>query len=312
MIWHSSSLSKRVNLRGKLAYWSKASAVTPDLFAPRPSGLSNPGQGAALSPASTRFYMGQDVVVVQADLNKTWKDYNYANKVHAAAFVESLVGRDVANLVFLDTDFLLLRPPEELLLRDNEMVAARPVDKAGVGIPSPEPPNEYWQMLFTICGVDPTRLWDVTTTVDDRRIRASFQGGLLCVRPSRGIFQRWRANLEHLAKAEDIHRYAPASLEACFFEQSLFAATVLANVAGSQVKVLDWRYNYPLPWHDALPPSRRATFLDDVVALHYHRDFDDLAWTKRINVRESIKNWLMRQLPLKEPVCSSPGKNTTG
>lgn len=273
-------------------------------FRDAPIWIVQPRAGRMVSPAAMRFYLYHDAVFVHADLNKTWKDYNYANKVHAAAFVESLVAEDVANLVFVDTDFLFLRPPEQFLLAENEVVAARPVDRAGVGLPSPEPANEYWQMLFAICGVDASRLWDVTTSVDQRCIRANFQGGLLCVCPSRGIFQRWRHNLERLVKDEGVRRYAPASLEACFFEQSLFAATVLANVSESQVKLLDWRYNYPLPWQDELPPSQRAAFLDDVVAVHYHRAFDDSVWMKRIDVREPVKSWLLPKLPLNKPIIT--------
>ena len=66
--------------------------------------------------------------------NKRWKHFGPGNKPYAAAFVESLVLDKVDTLVLLDSDTIFCCPPDQLVLQENEVVALRPVDLAGVGL----------------------------------------------------------------------------------------------------------------------------------------------------------------------------------
>jgi hypothetical protein len=265
-----------------------------------PVWVVQPRPGKGLSQEVLDRFARHDVVFVSANLNRTWRDYGLANKVHAAAFVESLVAGKTGALALVDSDMLFLRPPEQLLLDGPEAVAARPVDGVGVGLPSGKPVDDYWRLHFDTCGVDESRLWDLETTVDRHPVRAYFNSGLVSVRPSRGVFQRWRDNLERLAQDERVGRIPPDSPGSFFLEQASLAATVLANVPCAEVKLLDWRYNYPLRRHASLPRETRASFLDELVAVHYHKWFYNLAWTKVIPVREPVRSWLMGRLPLQQ------------
>jgi hypothetical protein len=266
-----------------------------------PIWVVQPRAGRMVSAAVMECFLRHDATFVCADLNRTWKKYGYGNKAYATAFVESLVEGKVETLAFLDSDLVFMHPPDDLVLRNGEVMAARPADTRGVGLPCDEEANEYWAPVYKVCGVDPARLWDVTTTVDECRIRAYFNAGLLCAKPSLGLFRRWRDNLELMAKEEWPRRFPLGTREALHLDQAVFAATVMAHVRESQVRLLDWRYNYPFRKHGGLPPAKRAAFLDDVVALHYHKAFNDMEWTTKIEVREPMKAWLLERLPVNRP-----------
>jgi hypothetical protein len=267
-------------------------------WADAPVWVVQPRAGRCVSPATRDRYVAQGAVVVAADLNRAWQSYGFGNKIYATAFIESLVEGSVGTLAFLDSDLIFLQAPEELVLDNGHVVAATAVSGTGVGLPSGEAANDYWDRVFDVCGVDRSRLWDVSTIVEESRIRAYFNAGLLCARPSAGLFRRWRDNLERWAGEGHRDRYPQGTKEFSFVDQALFAGTVMANFSEDQVKILDWRYNYPLGWRGEMGPARRAEFLDDLVAVHYHRTFDDLEWTKKMQVREPFKSWLLQRLPL--------------
>src|SRR5947207_11095792 len=86
-------------------------------------------------------------------LNTECLEYGPANRVAAAAYVETMYPHEV--LVILDSDSLFLREPNEILLGPNVDVKVRPVGLKGMCTSGPsDPVDTYWRKLCLCCGVD--------------------------------------------------------------------------------------------------------------------------------------------------------------
>lgn len=257
-----------------------------------------PRSGKRLARKTYAQFARQNVVFVHADLNQTWHHYPLANKPYASSFVEALVADSVRTLVLMDTDVLFLRPPDELLLDGAHSVAVRPVDEAHVGIGVEEPVNDFWSFVYEICGVDTQKIWGVEPFVQGNKIRAYFNSGLVAVRPSRGIFRRWRRNLEQAAIRRELRMAVASRPERWFLEQALFSGTLLGMLAREEVKLLNDSYNYPLHKQALLPAQRRLSSLADAAVVHYHQVFYGRSWRKEIEVPPPYDAWLRQRLPL--------------
>lgn len=252
------------------------------------------------SPPPSRITLDRlaalDAIFLRADLNRAWPRYPLANKPAAAAFAEGAFAGRVRALVLLDSDTVVLHPPTELELPANATAAIRPVDRSLIGSPVTAPVTPFWDRLYRECGVQPNRVWDVSATVDQGRVRAYFNTGLIAVRPEAAIFHRWNENLARLSRDHALDRFSPK--ERWFVEQACFAATLLAETDPDQVRILDRTYNYPVHLHRELPASERLDRLEDATVVHYHRAFYGTAWWRDIPVGEPYATWLRRRLPL--------------
>jgi hypothetical protein len=122
--------------------------------------------------------------------------FPFATKVHAAAAAEALVGDQSRNLLLMDPDSLVLGEP--VLLQTGRSLACRPVDHKLIGSPYDAPADDFWQLIYDSCGVAEERLFPMSTTVEEIRIRPYFNAGFLLVRPERGLFGLWRENFDRL------------------------------------------------------------------------------------------------------------------
>lgn len=257
-----------------------------------------PRRGAAPSQRSLTIMADHDVQFIAADLNRSWRNHGPMNKVYAGAYIESLVERMVDTLVFLDSDLLFVDAVDELVLRDGEVAAAKPVDFRVLGQPVDQPITPYWEMIYQNCGVEEPPSWQVTTSIDRRPILPYFNDGVVAVRPTAGIFRRWRENVERLARDERARRFQPNTDPFLFLDQAMFAGTLLAQLSRDQIRLLDRRYNYTLVSRSA-PAELRINRLDEVAIVHYHKSLYSMDWMQDIDVPAPLATWLQSRLPLK-------------
>ena len=201
----------------------------------------------------------------------------------------------------LDSDTLVLREPDAFRLPPTVDVAVRPVDYKGICTAGPDDPYDaYWRRLCEICGVGYDEIPDVRSYVDEVRVKASYNGGLVVVRRERGILRRWwefflasvRAGLRPRAEAVAFRSStgavaAPASRMWGSNQAALSLAIWSTRRAARQVLTLEPTYNYPLHAHDALG-SRGARDFNQLVHVHYHWLFEpDAIATARITAPSS-------------------------
>ncbi len=222
-----------------------------------------PRQTPPLAQETLKIFDQLGVVHNTEILNTEYTYHPNANKILSSARAEEILDEDI--LVHIDSDTVIINEPCELELSGGIIATVRPVDRKRWGSSGVKDPNDtYWRKLYKICGAPETPF--IYSTVDQQRIRAYWNGGLIAVRRTEGLFQRWREDFRILIETE---HYPPNMSN---IVQMALAAT-LARVF-EKVKILDYHYNYPLPLRPLMLAPLRFAELKNLVHIHYHRWFN--------------------------------------
>jgi hypothetical protein len=237
--------------------WAGAFSQSPIYsFGPRELGIS--------ADAAEEFRK-LEVQHVEKRLNQV-PEYALANKPFAACFAEASIEADY--LVWLDSDIVILNEPSALCYAGEAPMAAKPVTEANIGVPNldGDGPNErFWRRARWIC--DATEIRYVCTSVDQLRIVEYYNSGVVSTRRGSGLFGRWASKFIQAG----LERTFPSN--PYFFEQAMLSATAAAWSAPT-VQLAE-AYNYPARNHDRLPPERRLSSLDQIVAIHCPGAWDE-------------------------------------
>ena len=255
-----------------------------------------PRQGAAIGAATLRALRGLGVVHSAEVLNREFAHYAIGNKIFVAAHAEETIDADV--VIFSDSDTIFVAEPAELALDASYDAAASPANKYNthLSIGPRDPRDTYWKRMYELCGV--RRRPFVRSVIDRRAVRAYFSTGLIAVRRGAGIFRQWRDDFLRLAAADHV----PPG-HAGRMDELSFAATAARNF--DRLRILDHRYNYPLPQRSELAPPMREAQLENVVHVHYRKWFEQQEALRLVSPpldpASAIVRWLDALLPLDQP-----------
>ena len=247
----------------------------------------SPRAGYSISAGVRRELDKLSVNYIDLILNTECREYGSANRVAAAAYVEQLHPNEI--LVILDSDTLFLREPHEFLLPPDLDVAVRPVDVKGMCTTGPADLfDAYWRELCRCCGVDYDQIPWTESFIDQCRIKASYNGGLVVVRGRLGILQRcadffFSSVRQQLKPYSEERRFRTGigwvDAGASKYWGSNQAALSLAIWSTTRrVQELEPTYNYPLTLHKNIEAELRNRIFPNLVHVHYHWLLDD-AWT---------------------------------
>jgi hypothetical protein len=241
------------------------------------------------------------------DIESAVPEYGSSFRIHAAAILEASCSEE--QLVFLDSDIIFCGEPS-LGLGDMD-AAARPVDVKGMCTTGIEDANdEYWQSLCRTCSVDLEKVPYTTTTVDIVRVKASYNGGLVVVRPTASIFQRTEEFFVKSVKS-NLRPYADRGLQiqaghglvtgvgAEYWGSSQACLSLAIWGAGLQCIELPRSHNLPIHIESYL--SNEIVSEVDPIAIHYHHIFHlDKAKNPvfRLNLSKEVLTWLQMRLPI--------------
>jgi hypothetical protein len=208
---------------------------------------------------------------------------------------------------------LFLDEPE--LLGPDVDVAVRPVDVKGSTTAGPGDEFEpYWSALCKLAEFPIDQLPFVETTIDRKRVRASYNGGYSVVRRDTGILQRAAdiftrsvsAGLRPYKARSDFRVFAStgfvSTLASEYWGSNQAAFSVAAWSTTRRVRTLDRRYNVPL--HSlAQPENWRPEWTDTAPAhVHYHWMFDPehgaeaLRLLRRLGVAADRLDWIAARI----------------
>lgn len=270
-----------------------------------------PRPGLGIDRQARRRLDAMGVEYAEESLNRVCPEYGSANRVFTAAWAEGRAGSEWIAVLDSDTVFL-----GELELPVEADVAVRPVDTKGSATEGPRDPFEdYWTRLAEIQGVSLDCLPFIRTTVCDRRIRASYNGGLTVVRREKGILGAW-ADLFSRSLAAGLKPWRGSSLnvrastgfvgeEASEYWGSNQAAAALAIWSTTQ-RVVHYPDAYNVPLHLLIeqPELAARPRASPLVHVHYHWLFTDpyhpaaLAGLRDLGVGQDRLEWLTARLPL--------------
>ncbi len=239
------------------------------------------------------------VQVFPLDLSGLTRRYPFRNVVLACAQAEEQACQDVKSLIYVGSDCLILQPPLLFDNGDDFDISVRPVHIRNVGMPLNESPDAFWQGIYKEIGTKDIHR-SVTSFVDGQQLRAYYNFHAASVRPSKGLFRRWR---DHFLKLVQNDAFQAAACEdqthRIFLFQSVFCAIVSTVVNEERVRTLPPTYNYPLHLHAEVPDERRATSLNDLVLIAYEDRNLNPENIKDIEVHEPLRSWLKERFPKK-------------
>lgn len=239
----------------------------------------SPRPHLALGPEARARLELLGVSYVVEPLNETGSPYGTINRIVAGAWAERVSPRPY--LVVLDTDMVFVDEP--CFVRTDAGV--RPVDmKGSASSGDGDPLDAYWSRLCSIGGIggiEPSRLPCISTTIDNVRIRASYNGGFTVIRKDLGILRKTR-DIFFASREENLRPWAGSGLDirastglvgteaSEWWGSSQAALSVAIWSSTSDVHTFDERYNIPL--HLLAEPGRSwpmpAGF--EPILLHYH------------------------------------------
>jgi hypothetical protein len=194
-------------------------------------------------------------------LNTKYPDYPLANKPLLCAYAEQTIDTDI--LVFLDSDLVFFSEPKELFLPPEYDVGIRPEHHKMIGSEGASDPNDqYWMHLYKIAGVKDSERF-IRTTVDQKRIRAFWNSGVVAVRRKLGIFSTWKNTIEQL-----LEEGMTTTQENWYYEQSALSATICAMT--KNILHFSTGYNYAVHSHNKMPDSERLSSFEETICIHDH------------------------------------------
>jgi hypothetical protein len=257
--------------------------------------VCRPDHGAELDAAVERELEGLGVELVPVTFDDAGSGMPRAAAVAAAAAAETRAARSTDLLVWMDPDTLVVGEPGALALPDGRRFGWSPVHEQLIGAAAEGDLPELWSLLYRKSRVKAADVFPVTSVVDQRRLRAYFNAGLLVARPKDRLLRRWQADFLKLAGDPAFKAcFIDDPLQQTFFHQAVLAATVLAAVPHDECLELPKLFNFPLHLIDRVAPERRPWALNDLVTCRY----DDLAtlagrgWRALLRVDEPLKGWL--------------------
>jgi hypothetical protein len=263
-------------------------------------------ENSNVTPTTVSQLAALNVIHQKVVLNTKYPDYPLANKPLLCAYAEESIDADI--LVFLDSDLVFFSEPKEFLLSPEYDVGIRPEHHKMIGSEGSSDPNEeYWARLYLIAGVQNTDRF-VITTVDQKRIRAFWNSGVVAVRRRKGIFTAWRQTIEQL-----LEEGTGITKENWYYEQSALSATICALTDPDKVLNFSVGYNYPVHSHNAMPVSERLGSFEEIVCIHDHlfrprkeqyRErtwLRTLKWMKEFNFSTPKYKWLYNYLQNHNP-----------
>lgn len=228
------------------------------------------------------------------------KAFPFASKVFIAAEAEMLADEALApQLVWMDTDTLVMKEPQALILKQGVKIAIPPVHIQNISSRMDQPADGYWQLIFSHCRVSKNHIFPMTTVVDKVQIRPHFNAGLISVKPQAGILRRWRDNFEALYQDSRMQEfYQQDKRYKNYLHQAVLAATVLQLCEKKEIKLLPNEYNFPLHLIDHMDEQSKPAWLNELVTARYE-DLNDLGWLTALPVKEPFKSWLSDALQKK-------------
>jgi len=265
----------------------------------------SPRPHLALSAESRGKLQALNVSYESLPLNDTGSPYGTINRIVVGAWAEKNLPQPY--IVVLDTDMAFISEPQ--FVRADAGI--RPVDNKGSATTGPDDPLDlYWKRLCDIAGITLSRLPMLKSTIDNIKIRASYNGGFSIVKRELGILQRTK-DIFFTALHENLRPLSGRNLNIMastgyvgheaseWWGSSQAALSIAIWSITTDVYVYDSRYNIPLhvlgniKWK--LPKNAQAVLLHIhyLAEPEYQMRFLDVV--RRLNCSPNLPGWLQEQ-----------------
>lgn len=202
-------------------------------------------------------------VFIDEVLNEKYKYYALANKPIICAHAEETL--DYNQIIFLDSDTVVLDEPHALLPGGGFDVGVFPVYSKGIGVSNRKDDNyDYWSSLYKIIGSNINNQPTTKTLFGNDEIYGYWNSAVITSKKDSGLYCKWRENLFKVLGAD----LRPKS-SIYFVEESVLSATILAEKLG--VFQLPLSHNFPLIM-EMFSQDKMNKYLNSKICIVHHLD----------------------------------------
>lgn len=224
--------------------------------------------------------------------------FKFLNKPKAVAIADERASTDI--LCWLDSDMLVLREPEAVVMADDVDFVASSSDKEMGTSGSGDPYDPLWQELARAMGLRLEDLPWLTPELEPIPVRLYWNSGFFAFRRKTGLGRHYLSVTERLLEARVIGKEAHYSTG--INEMSALGFAVIKY--GLRYASLPYPYNYPL---SGRTPAEWYTEerLAETRILHYHDGLWPETWPIMIErlrkTHPGVLEWLEPLGPMKNP-----------
>jgi hypothetical protein len=219
--------------------------------------------------------------------------YPLGLKACAGAFAEDLLEAVSDNVIFLDSDSLLINYGEDLILKKNKAVGLRPVDKKLIGIAENED-SEFWKRLCDILGGQD--FFEVETSAENEKIKAYFNCGFILFSPKEKLLSKWLDNFIKAGEDGQIQKICRETpLYGLFLHQAVFTCTVFEALNKDKIEILSPKVNFPLHLYKEYKADKKPGNISQLISLRYDTYFNNKNWRDDSFIAGPYCDFLIRE-----------------
>ena len=238
-----------------------------------------------------------EVTLETFETSKEILGFPFGAKVMAAARAEELAQSRTKNLIWMDSDALLIQPPYQMLLQEGKLLAYRPVDHTLIGSAYTKPLDDFWKAIYEDCAAKEDNIFPMTASVDRNIIRPYVNAGMLVIDPENSLLQTWAENFGRLFEKEVyLPYYEKNALFKIFIHQAILAGTILSRLSQDDLQELPYKVNYPLHMHKNYPADVKPELMNELISARHDTFFNEEDWREIFPREEPLKSWLEEQL----------------
>lgn len=215
-----------------------------------------------------------EVKIVAIPEEVAW--YYLSGMVYSAAAAEAEADGNVAVMVFMGSDTVVLEEPSEFILPEAMNLGYRPVMHRNINPLFSEPLDAYWLKAYEIMGVDESKFFPMVTPADGDTIRPYIQAGCLAVRPERGLLRKWPAAYEKLCADSLVRQECEeVTRKRVFTFQVALTGMILKHLSRDEMIELSDKYNYPIFFKEMFGSKRDFHDITGITTIRCEGFFDD-------------------------------------
>lgn len=250
-----------------------------------------PRKGCPLHSETVRLLKESNVQHVQRNVEDPYRWFGYLNKAKALEIAETEAQTD--QIVWVDSDVMIIDQPDDLILEAGIDIAACPTSKT-VATQGPSDPNEaYWQAMCDLFNISLDQLGWTTTVDKNQKIRGYYNSGVLPFRRGLGFGSGYRqTNMKALLDG-------PVHPEAGIFYTDQVALSLEIASKGMRCRELAMTHN--LTMRPELEYSDAAV-LSETTIIHHRGSMFPESWQRFLEildpVRPDVTQWLREVGPV--------------
>ncbi|MHA1989759.1 MAG: hypothetical protein ACW981_10075 [Candidatus Hodarchaeales archaeon] len=229
---------------------------------------------------------------------ETIPKFPFLNFVLAAATAEVLCKGKFENLVWLDSNTLIVSEPKEFCLFPDKKLGFRPVHHTLIGSYLEKPLDSFWDLLYRKFMINEEKIFPMKTHVDGNTLRPYFNAGCLSVRPRRGVLSNWWEKFSSLTQDPDFKKFFKQDWKyRIFMHQAVLSCVILSSTNQDDLYQLPFTYNYPLHLYEEIDAKFRPGSIEDLVTARFE-DIYNPKWLENVPLHDSLKKWILAQFAI--------------